>query len=195
MAQVDSTDFFRPIPDCPGYYAGRDGWIYSTWKRKMRRSRSAPIVSIPDAKPPTRLACAEMKRDGKYIGYRHVILGANGQQFYSGGIHRLILLAFVGPPPEGDYQAAHEDGNPSNNCPENLSWKTPKENQADRKRHGTFVHALGEDANHKLTENQIRSIRERYASGTVTQKQLAKEYGIHQVTVSEIVLRKIWRHI
>lgn len=190
MAHVDSTDFLRPIPDCPGYYAGRDGWIYSTWKRQMKRHRSDPVVSIADAKAPCRLACCTTTR-----GYRHVILRANGKQFYSGGIHRLILLAFIGPPPEGDYEAAHNDGNPLNNRPENLLWKTPKENQADRKRHGTFNPPVGEDASHKLTEEQIRKIRIRYATGVITQKQLAKEYGIHQVTVSEIVTRKIWRHI
>lgn len=47
----------------------------------------------------------------------------------------------------------------------------------------------------KLTEDNVRDIRQRYAGGGVTQTALGKEYGVHNVTISEIILRKKWQHI
>lgn len=51
-------------------------------------------------------------------------------------IHRLVLLAFVGPAPQGT-EACHGDGVRTNNRLENLRWDTPSGNAADKKRHGT----------------------------------------------------------
>jgi hypothetical protein len=47
----------------------------------------------------------------------------------------------------------------------------------------------------KLTEQQVRDIRERYASGGINQYQLADEYGVTQVLISRIIRRKVWRHV
>lgn len=52
------------------------------------------------------------------------------------GVHRLVLLAFVGPCPEG-MEACHINGDPADNRVENLRWDTRSENQRDRVRHGT----------------------------------------------------------
>jgi hypothetical protein len=59
---------------------------------------------------------------------------------YSFLVHRLVLMAFSGPCPEG-MQAAHQNGVRSDNRLANLKWKTPRENNVDdKKRHGTFYH-------------------------------------------------------
>ncbi|WP_211339176.1 NUMOD4 motif-containing HNH endonuclease [Salana multivorans] len=50
-------------------------------------------------------------------------------------VHRLVLLAFVGPEPEGA-EACHRDGNPTNNALPNLYWGTHSENMHDAVRHG-----------------------------------------------------------
>ena len=52
-------------------------------------------------------------------------------------VHQLVLEAFVGPRP-ARHQAAHGDGNPLNNTLANLRWATPKENEADKRLHGTL---------------------------------------------------------
>jgi hypothetical protein len=61
-------------------------------------------------------------------------------------VHHLVLEAFVGPRPAG-HEAAHGDGDKTNNALANLRWATPKENAADRYRHGTVLfgtrHPLG----------------------------------------------------
>jgi hypothetical protein len=44
---------------------------------------------------------------------------------------------------------------------------------------------------HKLTESDVYEIRRRLANGEV-QRIIANDYGIHQVTISSIKLRKTW---
>lgn len=55
-------------------------------------------------------------------------------------VHRLVLLAFIGPPPTGMH-ALHRDGDPANNRLSNLRWGTPSENSLDAVRHGAHPQA------------------------------------------------------
>ena len=50
-------------------------------------------------------------------------------------VHRLVLIAFVGPGPEG-HEVCHNDGDPSNNALSNLRWDTHRANSLDRTKHG-----------------------------------------------------------
>lgn len=50
-------------------------------------------------------------------------------------LHRLVLLAFIGPCPKGQ-ECRHLDGNRQNNRLNNLKWGTRSENAQDRLRHG-----------------------------------------------------------
>lgn len=124
----------------------------------------------------------------------HLLVGLTrpGRKLRKEKVHRLVLEAFVGPCPQG-MQACHNDGNPQNNCVENLRWDTPSRNQQDRRRHGTAT--LGEthrDA--KLTALKVRLIRDGYASG-VYQRELAVQYGVSQSVISSVVTRKTWSHV
>lgn len=56
-------------------------------------------------------------------------------------VHRLMLLALVGPPPAAEYRALHYDDNPHNNVLANLYWGTMSENAFDRVRNGNDVGA------------------------------------------------------
>jgi len=47
----------------------------------------------------------------------------------------------------------------------------------------------------KLTEEDVRKIREAYATGTTSHFKLAAEYDLHPATVGCIVTRKTWTHI
>ncbi len=47
----------------------------------------------------------------------------------------------------------------------------------------------------KLTEQDVASIRQRYAEGSVFQSVLAAEFGVHQQIISKIVRRDKWKHI
>jgi transposase-like protein len=67
-------------------------------------------------------------------GYRYARLSRNQRAY----VHHLVLAALLRPRPAG-YQAAHGDGNKLNNTAANLRWATPKENNADKLRHGTAL--------------------------------------------------------
>lgn len=57
-------------------------------------------------------------------------------------LHRLVAFAFLGPPPSVLHSyVCHRDGDPKNNCIENLYWGTPSQNNYDRVRHGKHPHA------------------------------------------------------
>lgn len=107
--------------------------------------------------------------------------------------HRLVAFAFLGDPPSPAHEVAHEDGTRTNNHWRNLKWKLPVENQADRKRHGTYT--VGEKcASAKISDAQAEQIKARYADGgkpyvggAVTMQALADEYGVSIAQVSRIV--------
>lgn len=59
-------------------------------------------------------------------GYRAVALTKNGKAIHR-YVHRLVMLAFVGEPPEG-HEVNHRDGDKSNNALANLEYVTRSEN-------------------------------------------------------------------
>lgn len=106
-------------------------------------------------------------------------------------VNRLVLLAFKGPPPAG-MEGCHNDGNHRNNKLANLRWDTHSGNERDKERHGTGNH--GErNRSAKLTIDQVREIRQLYASGEYSYSQLARIYGITVGTTHSLVNRNTWR--
>jgi len=73
-------------------------------------------------------------------GHQLVKLSKDGSS-RAGKVHRLVLLTFVGPPPEG-CEGCHNDGNPANNDLTNLRWGTRSDNLYDRVRHGVHHQAV-----------------------------------------------------
>lgn len=110
--------------------------------------------------------------------------------------HRLAYELAVGPIPEGLHVLHHCD-NPRCVNPEHLWLGTHADNMGDRGRKGRArLQARRGEAvpMAKLTDEQVREIRRRYAAGE-TQTALGKEFGTAQNNVSDIVLRKRWTHI
>ena len=77
----------------------------------------------------------------------------------------------------------------------NVARRHP-ERMASGERHWTKHHpTFMKGENHhgaKLSSADVLLIRERYAKGRVTQKQIAQEYGIAQTTVSAVLRRATW---
>lgn len=96
------------------------------------------------------------------------------------------------PPDKTD--AAHSCGDHMCINPAHLRWATRQENEADKVAHGR--HIRGERSGTAiLNRAQVVDIRRRYERGGVTQRQLAQFYGVHIMTISDIVNHKTWRHI
>lgn len=126
-------------------------------------------------------------------GYCRVLLSHGDGAWKSVLVHRLVLTAWRGKCPDG-YECAHLDGNRQNNRPENLAWTTRKENHAHMVLHGTRMYGE-KNAAATFTKAKIVEIRNRYAAGGVTYKQLAVEYGTPHTYIGEIIRGRRWSHV
>lgn len=126
----------------------------------------------------------ELRGEVTWKGYRRVEL--SGRKF---SVHRLILTVFVGPCPDG-HEACHLNGDRLDNRIENLRWGTGADNWADRRVHGTA--SIGERHHaSRLTEEQVIAIRADQRS----RREIADEFGIKPGTVTDIRLRRTWKHL
>src|SRR3954462_13524992 len=125
-------------------------------------------------------------------GYPLVLLCKDSKEWVH-QVHRLVLRAFVGPRPEGKL-VRHENGCRIDNRLDNLVYGTPKQNGEDKAKHRPVA---GE--NHpgaKLNEIAIQDIVTRGSTrkhGIFSQ--LAREYGVSHVTISNIVNGKYWTDV
>jgi len=104
----------------------------------------------------------------------------------SAKVHALVAAAFIGHRPAG-FDVAHNDGSRSHNAVSNLRYATKRENQADRKLHGTTCSGQRNGCA-KLTADDVAAIR----TSVDTQSSIAKRFGISQTNVSMIKLGKTW---
>lgn len=77
----------------------------------------------------------ELQQDLNADGYPSVRIIVNGKRTRY-AVHKLVACTHLGPQPAPGYEVRHLDGNKMNNHFRNLAWGTPKENAADRERHG-----------------------------------------------------------
>jgi len=108
-------------------------------------------------------------------------------------VHRLVLEAFKGPAPAG-LISLHEDDVKSHNRLSNLRWGTEKENKADAIRNGRAAIGERNGGGGKLTEQAVRDIRAAMLSGR-SQSDIASQFGINQITVSNIKTGRTWAHV
>lgn len=97
------------------------------------------------------------KDNGKGYKAVHLYKNSKNKQVY---LHRLVAHAFV-PNPENKPDVNHEDGNKSNNTPENLKWTTKKENIRHAVENG-LIKTGGSSKNAKLTDEDVEYIRANY---------------------------------
>jgi hypothetical protein len=105
-------------------------------------------------------------------------------------VHRLVLIAFIGPCPDG-MEGCHEDGNPGNNRLSNLRWGTHQSNQQDMRRHGRTK--IGESSpNAKHTVEEVLAIRLDIKNG-VKPSIILQTYKLPRGTYYAIRDRHTWK--
>jgi len=169
-------EIFKKIEGYPNYEVSNYGRVISWAHKNGRRKRAWKLKPIIEAN-----------------GYLRVNLNnANNSKLYL--VHRLVLEAFLGPCPEG-MQACHNNGVRANNFAKNLRWDTPKNNQADRIKHGTAIYSCGENVKvSKLKACEVTEIR-RLRNCGIKIKLLGKMFKISISNISQIANNKAWKHI
>ena len=114
---------------------------------------------------------------------------ANGHTRRQYLLHELVLLAFIGPRPEG-LQVRHLDDNRDNNTLSNLRYGTPKANGKDKMRNGKV--ARGEKHGMaRLRPKDILAIR----ASKDNRSDLGAQYRVTPSHIWSIQSRRTWRHI
>lgn len=170
----EQTEAWKAIP-------GYESYAVSDQGRVMRIARGNGTRPGHILKP---------QRNG--YGYRHVGLYREGS-CKTITIHTLVMLAFVGPRPEG-MEVNHIDGDKTNNRLSNLEYVTPQENILHAVR--VLEKGIGESAGRaKLTEAQVKAVRAEYDGKPGSCAKLARKYGVHHTTMQAVLNRQSWTHI
>ena len=109
--------------------------------------------------------------------------------------HRFSFELFKGEIPAG-LCVCHTCDNPACVNPNHLFLGTHAENMADKVKKNRQSRLKGtEHPQSKLSEEQVLQIRELYATGNFSQRQLAKQFGVVQAQIYRIINRKKWTHL
>lgn len=103
---------------------------------------------------------------------------------------RYLCETLYGPPPTKKYEAAHSCGNPGCISPRHLSWKTHKDNEADKIVHGTQVRGV-QAWNAVLTEEKVCEIKVLLRSGYGS-TEISRKTGFHKSTIDNIKSGSCW---
>lgn len=107
--------------------------------------------------------------------------------------HRVAYELLVGPIPKG-MEVCHNCDNPPCQRPDHFFLGTTADNLRDMTIKGRS--SFGErNGRSKLGSEAVREIRRLYATGEVTQQQLAGMFGVEQITISNITTRKTWQRV
>jgi len=124
-------------------------------------------------------------------GYLQVNLYNEGKQRRV-TVHSLVAAAFIGKRPEG-FEINHIDADKKNNRAENLEYLTTSQNHKHAAEN--LLGYRGElNGQSKLTADKVKEIKNLSESG-LSQRKIAKQFGINQSHVSDIVTGKKWKHL
>ena len=109
-------------------------------------------------------------------------------------VHRLVALTFI-ENPDNLPSVNHIDGNGLNNRLDNLEWTSPSNNTLHAYKVGLAKGKRGEtNSGSKLTEENVRQIRNLITEKTYSQAKIAKMFGVVPMAISDIKLGKTWKH-
>jgi hypothetical protein len=101
--------------------------------------------------------------------------------------HRLVCELAHGPPSNPKLHAAHSCGVKTCVNPRHVRWATKLENENDKLGHGTLTRGEKHGCS-KLTADDVLAIR----ASTGSQREIAREFGVTQQTVSDIKRKRRW---
>jgi hypothetical protein len=162
--------------------------VYSIAVPRIYRQRGQEFLDEVKTRPPTD-ECILWPFGNFNRGYAQMTHGAESKQ-----AHRAMCLQVHGNPPTPQHQAAHSCRNRSCVNPAHLSWKTPKENQADRIRDGTSTIGAQNGAA-VLSENEVLAIRREIRTLGTRTKELAARFGVSYDAIQLAANGSTWSHL
>ena len=149
-----------------------------------------------ETNPELLLTNIEKTEDGCWIWQGQTDRDGYGRTWYKGrgslSTHRLFYEVWTGPIEPGKL-IMHSCDNPPCVNPEHLIQGTHKDNMADAKNKGRKYVGIT-NPNSKLTEFQVRYVREMYATG-VTMNKLSKTLNVSRRCIHNIVTGKSWEDL
>lgn len=131
--------------------------------------------------------CWDFKKTG-HNGYGQI--KGNGKQLLA---HRLSYEYFYGIDP-GELFVLHRCDNRSCVRPDHLFLGTHTDNMNDAINKGRLPKGITHGMS-LFTEDEIMFIRDKYDSGEMKTKEIARHFGCNSTTITMIVRRHNWRHI
>lgn len=159
---------WRVCPDWPEYAVSEHGDVRRMVRRKGNEGLRKPYRASN--------------------GYLTIVMRGEGRE-KAEAVHRLVARAFIGPAATPAHNAAHTDGNRTNNHYSNLSWVTRSENERHKVAHGTSNRGERNRAA-VLTQEQVREIKG--LLGKQAQRAIAAQFGVKQQTISSIARGDSW---
>lgn len=185
LASAGAQEQWRSIPGLDGYEASTWGRIRSLDRVLDLMGRWGPIQRFHHGK------ILRLKRRSSKVGPCYLFFYADGGFYHQ--VSRAVCGAFHGKPPSEKHEAAHLDGKTDNNRPQNLAWKTPVENAADKVRHGTAP--IGSrNACARLKDASVVDIIARYAAGEKAHR-LAADYCVTPSNINAVIRGDTWAHV
>jgi len=158
------------IPNFNGYYAGDDGFIYSSWKKNKIDNYKRKKLK------------GNLSSNKKYY---QLYIKNNNDIYINTLVHRLVCITFNGTPLNENFVCSHLNGNSFNNIPTNLIWETQKNNLLRRKDHGTDDIGY-KNSRAKIDKKQLIKIKFLLKEGKLSHKEIGELFNVSRVFITKI---------
>jgi len=170
----------------------RDGRRFVSMLNGVRKPRARRVITLEQQITRFRGYIAEAAPDECWLWAGHVSSHGYGRFFFQGKVHFAHRVAFYLKHGHWPNVCRHTCDNPPCCNTEHLLDGTLTDNARDAFERKRFARGADHGLS-KLMAEDVYNIRS--LDGLVSRKELARAFGVHEVTISSIVRRRHWKDI